>query len=546
MPILIGAAVIRSALGLALYDADNRGGVWLLLLGVALVLAGPVIHSLPTVRAQAWGRGAGTAAVRLALAAIFVLYLLGWQTVDVPDVIAVTRRLGAVGVLCVAISLFALVATVVSYLVAATSTLPSLQLLKIDRVPFYGLAIVWIVIVGAIDRGGYHNIDTRPAAPGAEGVSVSAQEAFTAWAADCAADESGRRAVPMVFVAASGGGIRAAYWTATALEEFDRQVAEAWGSGGPCTQPIFAASGASGGSVGISAYTVGHLTSSVGDSGVSERLDDDYLAPTVAWFLMADLVRPFFLWDVDGDATVDRARVLEEAWEQSWQDLPIDPANEPRCDLTEPPSTVSLTSGLRETWCLGAPLVLLNGTEVNSACRFNTSVLDNRTLVRTDGQTEDQPPTPTNCLRPPTVLAPRDDANGPMGATIDLQDSLCAGDDISMSTAALLSARFPFVSPSARVEQCGDDDRRDRRHRRPVVRRRRRLHRQLGRELARGALGRGVGVRRRAQRRRRQRVHRPRLPAARQRLRVRHGHPTQATERAARAAVDGARGPRVA
>lgn len=454
VPILIGAAIIRSALGLALYDAGNRGGTWLILLGVGFVAVGPVIHSLPTVSPRAWGRGAGMAAVRLAIAGIFVLYLLAWQTVEVPDVIAVTRRFGAVGVLCVALALFALVATIVSYLVAATDALPSLQLLKIQRVPFYGFAIAWIVIASTIDRGGYHNIDTQAVASGAEGTRVSAQEAFTAWAADCVADDSGRQAVPMVFVAASGGGIRAAYWTATALEEFDRQVDQTWGAAGPCTQPIFAASGASGGSVGISSYAVSSLASTAGGDGVRDRLDDDYLAPTVAWFLLADLVRPFLLWDIDGDATVDRARVLELAWEDSWQDLPLDPANEPRCELADQPETVSLTSGLRETWCLGAPLLLLNGSEVNSACRFNTSVLDNRTLVRADGQSEEQPPTPTNCLRPPTVLAARDSSNGPMGATIDLQDYLCDDRDIAMSTAALLSARFPFVSPSARVEPC--------------------------------------------------------------------------------------------
>ena len=48
--------------------------------------------------------------------------------------------------------------------------------------------------------------------------------------------------------------------------------------------------------------------------------------------------------------------------------------------------------------------------------------------------------------------------SGPLGATIDLVDALCPGEDITLATGALLSARFPFVSPSGRVpiRSCAD------------------------------------------------------------------------------------------
>jgi hypothetical protein len=45
-----------------------------------------------------------------------------------------------------------------------------------------------------------------------------------------------------------------------------------------------------------------------------------------------------------------------------------------------------------------------------------------------------------------------------LAATLDLADFLCAREDIRLSTAALLSARFPFVSPSGRITSCGDSE----------------------------------------------------------------------------------------
>ena len=463
VPMIVGAAVVRSALGPVIYAPDLRGGTWLLVLGVGLVLAGPLVHGLPRLRGVAWGRGNGVAAVSLALATLFVAYLVGWQTIDPPDVIASARALGAIGVLCVALAMFALIASTIAYLGDATESLPSLRLVRINRSPFFAFAIAWFLIAGAVDGGGYHAIDTGPAVEAAANRRVTARSAFEQWAAECASGAGGRQAVPMVFVAATGGGIRAAYWTASTLQEFDRLVDEAWGADRPCSQPIFAASGASGGSVGIGTYAVHHLTSGGGTGDVTDRLDEDYLSPTVAWMLMADVVRPFFLWDGDGDSTVDRAAVLERALQSSWpaDGVAVDGRTPPRCGASDATPTVSLRSGLRETWCLGAPLVILNGAEVNSACRFNTSVLDNSTAVVRSGKVV--VPSPASCRRTPVGPGSDDEGpgvsdigRGPLGATIDLDDYLCGGEDVSMATAVMLSARFPYVTPSGRVTGCDD------------------------------------------------------------------------------------------
>jgi hypothetical protein len=139
-----------------------------------------------------------------------------------------------------------------------------------------------------------------------------------------------------------------------------------------------------------------------------------------------------------------------------WEPAPARPAEVQRCDATTVPDTVSLATGLRSAWCLGGPLLILNGTEVGSACRYIASVFDN-------GEPNDAgDPTAGNCHQPPDLLEAAEggtasDDFGPLGATIDLVDSLCADQDVGLATAALLSARFPFVSPSGRVPACDGD-----------------------------------------------------------------------------------------
>jgi hypothetical protein len=88
------------------------------------------------------------------------------------------------------------------------------------------------------------------------------------------------------------------------------------------------------------------------------------------------------------------------------------------------------------------PLLLLNGTAVETGCRFSTAQVELGAEPATDAV--------------PECRTPEDYATGPSPAvsTLDLIDFLCDGQNVNRSTAALLSARFPFVSPSGRIEQC--------------------------------------------------------------------------------------------
>ena len=185
-------------------------------------------------------------------------------------------------------------------------------------------------------------------------------------------------------------------------------------------------SGISGGSLGLATYVaaVGAQWDS-DDAGVApldagwydQRLGDDYLAPDVAAWLFNDginaLLRP--------GHGVDRAAVMERAWEASW-------------------NTDALAAGfLAGQRSGGQPLLLLNGYNVEDGCRVNTSV-----LAAAHGAAV------STCRAVP---------NGQLSllrSTADLASQLCPGEDIRMSTAALNSARFPFVSPSGHVAGCSE------------------------------------------------------------------------------------------
>src|SRR5262249_4855050 len=129
--------------------------------------------------------------------------------------------------------------------------------------------------------------------------------------------------VPMLIVAAAGGGIRAAYWTATVLEklasDFEKEGGfdKEWG-----VRPyLFAISGVSGGSVGAAAF----------DAALAQRDENqckagDATCPLATKFLTVDFLAPALASLVFGDAPSgflpdlgqsDRGTALERSFENA-------------------------------------------------------------------------------------------------------------------------------------------------------------------------------------------------------------------------------------
>ena len=108
------------------------------------------------------------------------------------------------------------------------------------------------------------------------------------------------------------------------------------------------------------------------------------------------------------------------------------------------------------------PLVLLGATSVEDGCRMNVATLrltqlatpPNPGICSNGSRPEGTSPYPNPERTPPFTIR----ASAAAG-TSDVLDFLCQHSSSSCSTAALLSARFPYVTPSGRLRSCGKDKR---------------------------------------------------------------------------------------
>lgn len=311
------------------------------------------------------------------------------------------------------------------------------------RNPVLALLVLWFIVASHLDTQGHHQARVLDVARPSTQPSVT--QAFDAWArSNCAIGGTVAEDLPMVFVAAQGGGVRAAYWTAAVLDAaFPAAPSAATDACGvPARSHVFALSGASGGSLGIVSWLNGpsaerpwyQRTASAGGQPkwYDTALSADHLSSVASWMLNVDAPRALI-----GFGGADRAAALEQSWERSQPALrhPF---------LGSYAASTSVNVGT--TW---RPLALLNGTAVESGCRALTAPV---WLTSLDSAT----PGALGCRRTPSVAGD----GGPTDATglYDLTDVfLCRGQDVRQSTAALFSARFPYVTPSGQLTRCGSD-----------------------------------------------------------------------------------------
>ena len=235
---------------------------------------------------------------------------------------------------------------------------------------------------------------------------------------------------PVFIVAAEGGGIRAAYWTASVLANLEREY-----PGFACH--LFAVSGVSGGSLGGAVFAAAIADRvAAGDyvcDGSEHRRDDaagerlvaevkamlgqDFLAPTLAGLLFPDATQRFFPFVF----LPDRAGYLEGAWEAGWRKASgNDRFAEDFLGLWGEPERAGDGDGAAvggpsaDLLRYQVPSLFLNGTRVETGGRTVVSNLrsDEQTFVQLD----------------------------------DLLDFL--GEPIPLSTAVHMSARFTYVSPA--------------------------------------------------------------------------------------------------
>lgn len=225
---------------------------------------------------------------------------------------------------------------------------------------------------------------------------------------DTALPGTSYRVRPLFLLAAEGGGIRAAAWTALGTDALHA-------AGGDCAEALVS-SGASGGAVGL---TVSAFAGTSGQAfpAVERMAGPDALGSAVSGLLLRDPLRSVtgLAFPTSGESGwVDRAGLMERAWERAVPGL--------RTPYLAPPDG-------RVTGAL-----VLNSTSVATRCR---------TLLSQVGL--DTAPDARDC-RTPTAVPD----------SVDLLATLrtgCTGRSPALraSTVALLASRFPYVTPSGVV-----------------------------------------------------------------------------------------------
>jgi len=235
---------------------------------------------------------------------------------------------------------------------------------------------------------------------------------------------------PVFIVSAEGGGLRTAYFTSLVLSAAqDRDPAFA--------HHVFAISGVSGGSVGASVFaaladkyvhartgTPCTFTNDLPNKPdgsrqtmqdmTNEVLGQDLLSPVLAGAVYPDLIQRFVPWRVD---RFDRARYLEDGLAQAWQN-----ATQTR-EFSNQYSFYSLADNFARK---STPALFLNTTKVETGERMVVSSLD---LWGTDGQADQNLSGLLGINHIPNIDAP----------------------NLPLSTAAFLSARFPFITPPGSI-----------------------------------------------------------------------------------------------
>lgn len=169
---------------------------------------------------------------------------------------------------------------------------------------------------------------------------------------------------PVIVVSTEGGGLRSAAWTAMVLSHFTALVDQAIPPNGG--EPLFeryffAASGVSGGSLGLATYVAAVQTpprTGLSAQHLGEKvLDHDFLAPLMAnaWFVdFTQRWLPGALFD-------DRGRALTRAWEQAAEDQGMHAFAKPFSALYEH------ADGSVDT---DVPALFFNSTTVGQGWRF--------------------------------------------------------------------------------------------------------------------------------------------------------------------------------
>lgn len=243
---------------------------------------------------------------------------------------------------------------------------------------------------------------------------ASLREYFLKWVQDRDTLIKKSTEFPVYFVLSDGGASRSGYWVASVLGKMEDTSSRVF------SKHLFCLSGASGGSVGNAAfYSLLHDAGGTSGRPLSnnqgfyqagkEYLRSDFLTYTLSRMLGHD----FFVQALPFNTHGDRAKALTEALEEA-------PNSEVllKSKLAMPFSQLAVYKDKVRT---DLPILCINATRMQ------------------DGQ--------------PSVISTINIDAGTFNNRVDILRKLQQGKDMKLSTAVVLGASFPYVSPAGRIDE---------------------------------------------------------------------------------------------
>jgi len=288
------------------------------------------------------------------------------------------------------------------------------------RVPVVFALGLWLVVawIGQPERS--HQARTTAA----HGTRTTLDRAVSDWLDD---QQPINGSVPMVLVAASGGGAKAAYWTDLVLDCMagegrppKRDGAECAKSGKakPRLDSVLLTSSVSGGSIGVLHFVRHRGDLERGKDWVDAAAGTEVLSPLVSWGLFHDLPQFLLGFAADPSDCPTRLGCLRNGDRALVQEAAIAAGDDPK----------TIDAGLL---AVERPLTVFNSSD---------AYVD-----------------PERVVLAQAALAPTRKGGAclpgsgePLRASVDARD-LLGGRDVPLVTAALLSARFPALEPAGRV-----------------------------------------------------------------------------------------------
>ncbi|GGM96253.1 hypothetical protein GCM10010967_32300 [Dyadobacter beijingensis] len=274
------------------------------------------------------------------------------------------------------------------------------------------IIIVWVLLCSYINSD--HPLNTTKDSPLKPTITLSSNlERYQSRFYKYARFDTLRRKIPIVFVAVDGGASRTGLFGSMMLSVLQDSIPD-------FKNHIFAYSDISGGTLGANVFYAlsrdGFATRVNSDTCFTEQsrrfFKRDFLAPVIGTYMFGDALGYFWPWYIP---KFDRGLALEKEWQSAWKDIMpfLDNKSDNKMALS---ANKMLGISLANTTF--KPVMFINSHEVETGRRAIYSNVKLDTTI--------------------------------FSGISDLNDKLRT--DLPFSSAILLSARFPLVSPSASIK----------------------------------------------------------------------------------------------